>query len=48
MDKSCCNKNCNGGRAFEIKGKLFCSPCCGNAYWGLTHDDEDYWSEEEE
>ena len=47
MDKSCCNKNCNGGRAFNLKGKLFCSPCCGNAYWGLTHDDEDYWSEED-
>lgn len=46
----CDNKGCNGGRAFDIKGALFCSPRCGNEYWGLKYGDEDYWScsEEEE
>jgi len=39
----CENKDCIGGRAFEIRKKLFCSPCCGNHHFGLTEGDEDYW-----
>ena len=35
---------CNwGGRAFEIRQKLFCSPSCGNKHFNLNIDDEDYW-----
>lgn len=34
---------CIGGRAFTIKNKQFCSPRCGNQYWGLKRYDDDYW-----
>jgi len=44
----CHAEDCNGGRGFNIRGKLFCSPRCGNSHWGLTAGDDDYWSEEEE
>ena len=44
-------KNCDnkiGGKKFEIRNCLFCSPNCGNKYFNLTYNDVDYWTEEEE
>ena len=46
--KRCDNTGCIGGRAFQIRDKLFCSPCCGNTHFNLTEGDEDYWPEETE
>ena len=40
---SCDNNECIGGRAFQIKNKMFCSPECGNQFYGLTFGDDDYW-----
>jgi hypothetical protein len=34
---------CNGGRAFSIRDKMFCSPCCGNQHFNLTPSDADFW-----
>jgi hypothetical protein len=45
---SCDKTGCNGGRAFQIRDKTFCSPHCGNSHFGLSDDDEDYWSETED
>jgi len=45
---SCDKTGCNGGRAFQIRDKTFCSPHCGNTHFGLSDDDEDYWSETEQ
>ena len=36
---------CNGGQAFEVRGKMFCSPSCSNEYWGLKKSDDDWWPE---
>ena len=44
----CENNGCNGGRAFRIRDAMFCSPRCGNEYFNLSKDDEDYWSNEED
>jgi len=41
--RRCENGNCNGGQAFRIRDKLFCSPMCGNIYFNLTPRDKDYW-----
>lgn len=46
--KRCDNTGCIGGRAFQIRDKLFCSPCCGNTHFNLTEGDEDYWPSDEE
>jgi len=46
--KLCDNTGCIGGRAFQIRDKLFCSPCCGNTHFNLTEGDEDYWPSDEE
>jgi hypothetical protein len=43
---SCDKTGCNGGRAYQIRDKTFCSPHCGNTHFGLSDDDEDYWSED--
>ena len=37
-----------GGRAFEIREKLFCSPSCGNKHFDLHLGDEDYWENDED
>ena len=37
------NGQCIGGTAFYIKLKWFCSPHCGNEYWGLKYGDRYYW-----
>ena len=39
----CETEGCIGGRAFQIKDKLFCSPRCGNVYCDLSPGDKDYW-----
>jgi len=39
----CDNDGCNGGRAFEIRKKMFCCPNCGNKHFKLKKSDEDYW-----
>jgi hypothetical protein len=43
--KPCDNTSelCNGGRAFNIRDKMFCSPCCGNQHFNLTPSDADFW-----
>ena len=43
-----CDRCQFGGRAFEIRGKQFCSPFCGNKYFDLHYGDEDYWDSDEE
>lgn len=40
----CDNNGCIGGRGFELKGKLFCSPQCLNEYFKLSPYDTDYWA----
>jgi len=45
---ACSRKGCNGGRAFEVRANLFCSPLCANTHYNLNKDDEDYWSNSEE
>lgn len=48
-EKKCCDlPNCIGGRKFQIRDKIFCSPVCGNTYFQLTFGDEEYWEEEED
>ena len=42
------NGQCIGGTAFTIKNKWFCSPRCGNEYWGLKKGDEHYWPNSED
>ena len=44
----CDNGSCNGGRGFQIRDCVFCSPACGNSWFKLEKDDEDYWEEDEE
>ena len=44
----CGKKNCKGGRAFEVKDEMFCSPACANKHFNLKEGDEDFWEEEEE
>jgi hypothetical protein len=43
----CYFQDCHGGKAFEIRGKMFCSPKCGNFHFGLTPSDDDYCSHSE-
>jgi len=43
QNTKCEREDCNGGKAFQIKDKLFCSPSCGNAYYELYPWDKDYW-----
>lgn len=44
----CCSAaDCNGGRAYDLKGELFCSPACGNKHFNLKEGDDDFWEEEE-
>ena len=43
----CENGTCIGGCAFRIRNRIFCSPQCGNEYWGLTRSDDDYWPHDE-
>ena len=38
-----CMKKASGGRGFEIRGKMFCSPCCGNQHFNLKPYDYDFW-----
>ena len=45
---TCDNTNCNGGRAFQIRECMFCSPRCGNIHFNLSRGDEEYWSNEEQ
>ena len=47
-NRFCDNTNCNGGRAFQIRDSMFCSPRCGNIHFNLSRGDEEYWSNEEE
>ena len=47
-NRFCDNTNCNGGRAFQIRECMFCSPRCGNIHFNLSRDDEEYWSNEEQ
>jgi len=44
----CDNKDCIGGRAFNIRELVFCSPKCGNEYYELSPSDEDYWNDDDE
>ena len=44
----CHADDCRGGRAFQLKDKMFCSPACGNKHFNLKKGDEDFWEEEEE
>jgi hypothetical protein len=45
---TCDNTNCNGGRAFQIRDSMFCSPRCGNIHFNLSRGDEEYWPNEEQ
>tara|TARA_R110002126_G_scaffold291184_1_gene450794 strand:- start:808 stop:1437 length:630 start_codon:yes stop_codon:yes gene_type:complete len=47
-NRFCDNTNCNGGRAFQIRDSMFCSPRCGNIHFNLSRGDEEYWSNEEQ
>lgn len=47
-DNKCFKKDCNGGKAFNIREKMFCSPRCGNIHFNLERDDEDYWENDEQ
>jgi len=44
----CSAADCEGGRAFEMKGEMFCSPACGNKHFNLKEGDDDFWEDEEE
>ena len=45
---TCDNTNCNGGRAFQLRDSMFCSPRCGNIHFNLSRGDEEYWPNEEQ
>ena len=45
---TCDNTNCNGGRVFQIRDSIFCSPRSGNIHFNLSRGDEEYWSNEEQ
>ena len=41
--ETCSRSGCSGGRAYEVRSLLFCSPSCANTHFGLNSLDADYW-----
>tara|TARA_R110000803_G_scaffold12755_2_gene36390 strand:- start:664 stop:1446 length:783 start_codon:yes stop_codon:yes gene_type:complete len=43
---TCSAPYCEGGRAFEMREQMFCSPACGNKHFNLNRADNEYWCDD--
>ena len=43
----CDGIGCRGGRGFQIRTLMFCSPSCGNEFFHLQSGDDDYWPDDD-